>query len=309
MKIGLYSITFLGVWYKGKALTMPQVLDRAKEYGFDGVEIDGKRPSGNPMDWDCARRDAFRNQAEKLGLDIVGVASNNDFSSPVPEHRECQLLMVKEQIRMCADLGGKVVRLFGAWPGITYFDGVGTYDIAREAFERQFAGYPRLERWNHIRECLKEAADMAAEAGITVALQNHPPIIRHYIDVVDLVEEVDNPALKICLDAPMMICQDDDYIWKAARTVGDRQVHSHFGGEFYRDEEGQVQVGGYTAGHAPTNYPTFLKAMKEIGYDGYLCFEYCHNAVKGHVKQGIEHVEEQTKMALELMRREIAAVE
>ena len=55
MKIGLYSITYLGLWYRGEALTLPQLISRAKKYGYDGIEIDGKRPHGNPLDWPAAR--------------------------------------------------------------------------------------------------------------------------------------------------------------------------------------------------------------------------------------------------------------
>jgi len=50
MKIGLYSITYLGVWYDGAALTLDEVIRRAAKFGYDGVEIDGKRPHGHPMD-------------------------------------------------------------------------------------------------------------------------------------------------------------------------------------------------------------------------------------------------------------------
>ena len=51
MKLGLYSITYLGLWYRGEALPLPQMITRAKKYGYDGIEIDGKRPHGNPLDW------------------------------------------------------------------------------------------------------------------------------------------------------------------------------------------------------------------------------------------------------------------
>ena len=50
MKLGLYSITFLGVWYRGPALTLEDLITRAREYGYDGIEIDGKRPHGNPIE-------------------------------------------------------------------------------------------------------------------------------------------------------------------------------------------------------------------------------------------------------------------
>ena len=51
MKVGLYSITYLGLWYRGEALTLPELIRKAKEFGYDGIEIDGKRPHGNPLDW------------------------------------------------------------------------------------------------------------------------------------------------------------------------------------------------------------------------------------------------------------------
>ena len=43
MKLGLYSITYLGLWYRGEALTLPEMIVKAKEFGYDGIEIDGKR--------------------------------------------------------------------------------------------------------------------------------------------------------------------------------------------------------------------------------------------------------------------------
>jgi sugar phosphate isomerase/epimerase len=42
MKVGLYSITYLGIWYKGPALTWREFLHQARTLGYDGVEFDGK---------------------------------------------------------------------------------------------------------------------------------------------------------------------------------------------------------------------------------------------------------------------------
>src|SRR6185437_2913560 len=115
MKLGLYSITYLGVWYRGDALSLEQLIDRAREYGYDGIEIDGKRPHGNPLDLSASRRLEIRRRAEAAGLEICAVAGNNDFSSPIPEHREAQLAYVNDLIALTADLGAPVLRLFAAW--------------------------------------------------------------------------------------------------------------------------------------------------------------------------------------------------
>ena len=42
-KLGLYSITYLGIWYKGGALSLVDFIKQAKKLGYSGVEIDGKR--------------------------------------------------------------------------------------------------------------------------------------------------------------------------------------------------------------------------------------------------------------------------
>ena len=117
IKLGLYGITYLGVWYDGPGLSFEEFVRRAKEYGYQGIELDNKRPQGNPMDIPMKRRDEMRNILEKAGIEIPAVACNNDFSSPIPEHRECQLLMVRETARLARDLGAKIVRLFPAWTG------------------------------------------------------------------------------------------------------------------------------------------------------------------------------------------------
>jgi len=304
MKIGLYSITYLGVWYRGRALTVAEVVDRAATAGFDGIELDGKRPHGNPMDWGERDRAAFRDLCGERGLEVIGVASNNDFASPVPEHRECQLLMVREQIRLCRDLGGRVVRLFFAWPGVTLdAEGLASYEVARTMWAENSRYSTRRQQWEHVRAGLREAARFAEDAGVTLALQNHTPLLRHYRDMLDMVREVDSPALRACLDAPILERQDDAYVRQAALETGALQALSHFGGEFERGPDGAVRPYEYDFSRGVANYPAFVRALKEVGYDGYLSFEFCHPAFDAeHRVQGLERIDEQTRLAFEYLR-------
>lgn len=305
MDVGLYSITYLGIWYDGPALTFKECVKRAKEYGYAGIELDGKRPHGNPMDLDERTRNEMRSILEREGIEIPCVAANNDFSSPVPEHRECQLLMVRELARLAADLGAGVVRLFAAWPGVVMRDGIATYDLSRSSFytfERQFPCATRLERWNFVKACLKEAAAFGEEFGVVMALQNHAPLIRHWKDCYDLVKEVNSPWLKMCLDLPIMTNYDKEWVRQAVLTVGPLQVHSHFGGEFYRDHEGRVQLKDVSFGRPLPDYAHFIQQMKEIGYDGYFCYELCHPVLSdAHEPLGLEYVDEQAQLAQEYM--------
>ena len=308
IKLGLYSISYGGIWYKGDALTFDQLCQKAKEFGYDGVELDNKRPMGNPLDLNQKRRDDMKNSLAKYGLEIPAVAANNDFSSPVPEHRECQLLMVRETARLAKDLGAKVVRLFAAWPGVPIHDGVGTYEFVRGdsyySYMRQYPYVTMVDRWNYTLECMKEAAKFGEEFGITMVLQNHAHLIKSWKDVLTMVNQVNSPWLKVCLDLPIFEKQDKEYIANAVRTIGKLQTHSHFGGEYYRDENGVIKpklLYYYADGKMP-DYAHYIQLMNEIGYNGYFTFELCHTLLnEDNSYSGIDFVHEQVQLAREYM--------
>lgn len=306
MKVSLYSISYLGAWYSGPALNFEDFVKRAKDAGYPGVELDGKRPHGNPMDFDQKTREKMRSILEREGMELPCIAANNDFSSPIPEHREAQLLYLKELVRLASDLGSKIVRVFAAWHGIAMHGENATYDLTRGnyyTFERQYPYATRLDRWNFVKDCLKEAAEFSEEFGVTLALQNHPPLIRHWKDTFDLMNEVDSPNLKMCLDLPLMSQSFEIAdLEKACKMVKGLQVYTHFGGEFFRDSSGRVQLKELEYGQDLPDYARFVKYMKEIGYTGYIGYELCHPVVDDkHNIMGIDYVDQQVKLAQEFM--------
>jgi sugar phosphate isomerase/epimerase len=235
-KVGLYSITFLGVWYKGEALTLDEMMVKAKEFGYDGIEIDGKRPHGNPLDMPTSRCKELKSKAADLGLDIYAVSGNNDFSSPVPEYRECQIVYLRELMRMTADLGVTPLRVFLGWPGVTLHPTGGRYDIARENWQHAHYQFEPEQIWDWCRAGLIESARYAGDFGVTLALQNHKPVIHDWHDMMRMIKEVDSPNLKACLDAPIMEDKSPSNIEEAAKAVQGIQMLSHFGGEFGRGD-------------------------------------------------------------------------
>ena len=312
MKLGLYSITYLGMWYRGKELSLEETIARAKEYGYDGVEIDGKRPHGNPLDWPKARCRDLRSLADDEGIEIYAVAANNDFSDPVPEVREAQICYLRELIRMTADFGAPVLRVFLAWRGVTRHPQLATYNVVKGYWPIVHEKFSNEEIWGWCRDALIECARFAGDAGVTLALQNHKPVIDEYPDVLRMVREVDSPYLKVCLDAPLMADKSTAAIDRAAREVGPLQVLSHFGGEFERrpDEliRGFDRYDGVIKGDTNQYYADFARAMAEINYYGYIGYELCHQlpVVNGQTV-GIEYADEQARLAAEFMRAIIDA--
>jgi sugar phosphate isomerase/epimerase len=298
VKLGLYSITYGGVWYRGDPLTIEQVIERAKKFGYEGVEIDGKRPHGNPLDMPKARCQQLRSMANDHGIEIYAVSANNDFSSPIPEHRESQLVYARELMRMTSDLGAKLMRVFLAWPGVTLRpEGGGRYDMAQSVWKAEHSDFSEQQIWAWCRESLNEAAKLAGDFGLTLALQNHPPVISNgYVDALRMVREVGSPHLKICFDARLEHSLDEAAIRKAVNEVGALQTLWHFGGEYDRGPNGITIKGDEKC------MPEML-GLLDIGYKGYAGYELCHPlpVVDGQLV-GLEFVDKNAQLAAEYMR-------
>jgi len=306
MKIGLYTITFLGVWYRGEALTLEQVIDRAREYGYAGIEIDGKRPHGNPLDLPTRRCLEIRHRADAAGTPIYAVAANNDFSSPIPEQRESQLAYVRELIRMTADLGAPVLRMFAAWPGVTLSSNGGRYDIARRVWADAHQDEAAEHIWDRCRDGLIECAAWAGDRGVTLALQNHPPVITNGQDMLRMIREVGSPALKACFDAPLARKQGVTSMRQAIDEVGSLQVLTHFGGEYEVGADGHVvgSVRRAEGGLDPEDfYADFVRGSIAAGYEGYIGYELCHPLPKENgLTAGLEFAERNARLAVEYMQ-------
>ncbi len=147
---------------------------------------------------------------------------------------------------------------------------------------------------------MAKSAESASDAGLTLALQNHTPVIRDHKDVLRMVKEVNSPHLKVSLDVYIQKDKSPQAIRQAAHDVGDPQVLSHFGGEFQREADGSVR--------GPDYYPSFVKAMHEIGYQGYLGYELCHSLPKANGEAvGIEYADQRAEAAAAYMRGLIKA--
>jgi len=303
MKIGLYSITYLGIWYRGAPMTLGDFLRFAKKEGWEGVELDTKRPHASPMDLGTEERKELQKLAADLGLPISAVSPNCDLSSPVPEHREAMVCYVRECIRLAADLGSPICKIFAAWRGIVVKDGLGSYKPTREDRYPEWAG----DRRKYLADSLRELAGVATEHGVILALQNHGPVVKNYADVLALIRETGSPALKACMDIPNEEENGSNGDWarKVVAETGALQVHSHYGGEMRRDKDGKVVLWWDKDVDYPKYrfaYPEYVAALVKSGYKGFMNWEFCHPAMRDGKLDGIEYVHEQTRMAQEYMK-------
>ena len=90
------------------------------------------------------------------------------------------------------------------WPGVTLHPQLANYEIAKDIWNYTHAKFTGEETWEWVRAGLTECAKYAADAGITLALQNHKPVVKDYPDVLRMIKEVGSPSLKASLDVPIL---------------------------------------------------------------------------------------------------------
>jgi sugar phosphate isomerase/epimerase len=299
MKIGLYSMTYNGIWYRGDGMRCKEVMRFAKQDGWEGIEFETKRPQACPMNLSKDDRKELCDLAEELELPICAVSPNSDLSSHIPEHREAMLCYVRECIELTADLKSPICKVFTRWDGVIVRDGLGSYDHTRSLPDP----YPQWtnELWDNVRDSLKELSQCAEDYGVILALQNHKPIVRNYKDVLKMIDEVASPAFKACMDLP---CEGDNQTsdkWAREMVLQSKavMVHSHFGHEFQRLGNGKIRLSG---GLPHTAYPAFVDTLVECGYDGFLNFEFCHAAMENGKRASIDYVHNQARLAQEYMK-------
>jgi sugar phosphate isomerase/epimerase len=150
---------------------------------------------------------------------------------------------------------------------------------------------------------LIEGARMAEDAGVLLALQNHKPVTNDWRDMLAMIEEVDSPAMRACLDAPLFDTHSEAAYREALEATGALMVHSHFGGRFERRGDGRIVPLASGFG-GETDNALFMRLAHEIAdFSGHNSYELCSPVLIGHRYAGLDEAQRQCQLAAEYMRQ------
>jgi sugar phosphate isomerase/epimerase len=307
MKFALLTVTYSGLFYDGKALTLEEQITKAREVGFEGLAIETKRPVASPLDLSKSDRARIRSFAKDQGIDLCCIESMSNFTGRFMEERENNLAMMKLVLELASDLGVSLVKVFAAWPGIVNDEEkIAMYAPYERGnyFKRLYP--PDLRKWHRAVEGIKEVAAWASDRGITLVLQNHAPVLTPgHEDVLAMINEIDRENVKMCLDVPLFYDrQQAEYVRSSVEKCKKHLVYSHYGAwNFSENDRGEVIQDPAPSFGGQINYEAFISALCNIGYKGYLVSEYCLPVLKDHMIGGIEEVHKANIRALNYMRQ------
>ncbi len=306
MKFALLSVTYAGLFYSGKALTLEEQVRKAKKLGFEALAIETKRPIASPVDLSKADRKRIKAVAADEGIALCAIESMSNFCSRLMEDRENNLAMMQQVLELATDLGVSQVKVFAAWPGI----------IDDEEAVAMYAPYDRgnyfkplnsldLRLWHRAVDGIREVATWAEDRGITLLLQNHAPVINPgYEDALAMMNEIDRKNIKLCIDVPLFSDrQKTEYVREAVARCGKSLAYTHYGAwNFSETEDGEVVQDPAPTHGGKINYEAFIEALDQHDYNGYLVSEYCLPLIRNHQIAGIEEVDRATIRAMRYMK-------
>jgi len=229
------------------------VMGYAKSVGYDGVEIAPFTLCNNVQELSPKQRKAIREDAASFGLDVVGLhwllvkPEGLYINHPDDSIRKKTSKYMQDLIRFCGDIGGKVMvigspKQRNVMPGTSY-----------------------QKAWSLAKEVFSESLPVAAERGVTLCIEPLSTAETNFIttakEALRLVEEMHSANFRLILDVKAMSSEGRD-IPGIIRAAKGKVGHVHANDPNKRGP-----------GFGSTDFVPIAKALREIGYEGYVSVE------------------------------------
>ena len=252
--------------------TVPEALELFRKIGLQGAEIivqDDYR-CAIPTDASMEYLTQIRDCAQKNEIVIIALTPyNSRYNDLDDDVRDAEIEAIRKTIGYARFLGAKYVRIYGGnFPA-------GTVDVDGKMRKR-------------LVEALRELGDMAWRQKVTLVVENHFNTMAVSVaQTVSLLEEIDHPAVGALYDQVNLTFTLQEEFEQAIEMQKKliRYVHvkdlvfkegrrAFVSSDVSRPTEEERNVTSKIVGEGITPWKAILQRLRDIGYDGWLSFEY-----------------------------------
>lgn len=287
----LFSVSYAGLWGQHR-LELPEFLHKAAELGYRAVELMGKRPHLSVLDTDDRQIDRLREAAASTGVEIATIAGYTNFTLALGTELpgvEIQVAYVRSLAYLARKLGAKVLRVFTG------------YTTEPEGYARD---------WEVCVRAIRECADVAAEQGVVLGVQNHHDVGVGVDSYVEFLDEVGHPNCRAMFDPWSPALHGDD-LREAGRRLAPRMVQTTLADYVrlprYAYQPGLVNykrlddmVRAVPLGEGFLDLQEFFAGLREGGFEGYVAYEMCSPLRGGGSEENLDRT---ARAGLEQIRR------
>lgn len=253
--------------YISKGLITPaECVAKAKEMGFDAIEIVDFVLGADPV----KTAHELRSKADEVGIEISNLAVGADLLKDGSAEKVCKMIDIAEI------LGCSFLR----------------HDVAGGNTEHNWQGYDSV--LDLLADRCREITEYAAKKGIHTMTENHGCFSQDSRRVEKLINRVAHDNFGQLIDMGNFLCADED----PATAVGRNARYAFYvhakdfivksgsatdpGAGFFTTRGGNF-LRGTVIGHGDVPVINCLRALKRVGYDGYIAIEFegMEDCIKG----------------------------
>jgi sugar phosphate isomerase/epimerase len=266
MKLGLINSAWLG-----SPVSTADGIRYTKEIGFDTIDI-----LADPLEIDIRERRLIKDTCRDADIPIISVCccalGIADFGAPV---REFHLRRVESHLDFCYELEARNLLLV-----------LGEYVWQREVIAPK-------DQWMWAVEQVQKAGDYAARLGLEIAIELEPfreSIVNSLDRMVEFIGQVNHQQVQANLDISHL------HLSKSA-AAGIKHLKGRIAHVHLSDCDGKKH-GDLPPGRGVVDFPPYLEALRDTGYDGVVSIELEFSPEPGKI---VEWVREAYTKTAELM--------
>lgn len=231
-----------------------KILDFASQHGFSAVELRGLQGNmdlpSNPV-FAPDRIAQSKDEIKSAKLRIACVSSSANLYWDDPDKRAKDLADARRFIDLASTLGAPNVRVFGG------------------KAQDDKAPVPDEPTKKRVAQGLKELGDYAGSRQVTVIIESHD----HFTSsatLKDVLQAANSPHVGLLWDAHHTFATSNEDPEQTVKQLGRWIRHTHL-----KDSVGTGEDRKYVlTGRGTVPIERQIKALQEIGYKGFYCFEW-----------------------------------
>lgn len=264
--------------YFESGYTLAELFDKARLYGYDGVELRGFRTDTSTADYlaEIAR------EWQRSGLHHVIMACPCDLNNPDADYRAEQVARCSDLLRQAAALG---VRRCNAMAGPMVAAGVPYSD-----YHLNGSGCATEEQWGWAVEGYQQLGKLAESLAMKLAFETHNGYIHDLATpTAEFLRRIGSPAVGANLDmGNIVLNKNGEAVDKAITTLGQGIYYLHLKNVYL------PSTGGYIVcplSDGIIDNRLMLRLLQAQAYDGPICLEEPRRGDRDHfARTDIEYI-------------------
>lgn len=288
MIFSVSTYSFAKLMWSGK-MTQFETIEKAKEIGFDAVEIESLHHDESVSDKEYAKQ--LKEEAKRVGIKLSNFTFGADLLNGCDGDTQKEIERVKHMIDLAEILGVESVR----------------HD-ATIGYDKEKRGYTGFDDVVYkLADACREITEYAEKKGIKTMVENHGLFCQDSDRVEELVNKVAHKNFGLLVDIGNFLCADENPATAVGRVAPyafyahakDFHIKSPMsqnpGRGFFKSRNGTL-LRGAIIGHGDVPVKHCISALQNAGFDSTLAIEF----------EGMEDPIEALTIGLENLKRYVS---